>query len=262
MKYTHNVKTKNIKFSNSTLSPSAAQYYNSDLSIWLSVDPLADKYPNLSPYTYCAGNPVRYFDPNGKEKIDAYGKRNSGNNQNKEACSRYKDNTPVIHLWAHGNKGSIQTFNPETNEREFVKKAEDMHNFLCEHSNIYQTNSETNEVSILVLHSCNTGAGENNIAQQISGKLNLLVVAPTDEIWGKTEKDATPQAFSYEVGVNNTYKDENGNKVVGKRGAWNIYYKGIKVDSFDGHTKPNFKDPQKIIEKYEKKYQEIMSANQ
>ena len=37
----------------------SAQYYNSDLSIWLSVDPLSDKYPNLSPYTYCADNPVR-----------------------------------------------------------------------------------------------------------------------------------------------------------------------------------------------------------
>ena len=45
----------------------AARYYNSDLSIWLSVDPLVDKYPNLSPYTYCAGNPVRIFDPNGEE---------------------------------------------------------------------------------------------------------------------------------------------------------------------------------------------------
>ncbi|MBP5709854.1 MAG: hypothetical protein J6W84_02630, partial [Bacteroidales bacterium] len=44
----------------STLHTSpAARYYNSDLSIWLSVDPLSDKYPNLSPYVYCANNPVR-----------------------------------------------------------------------------------------------------------------------------------------------------------------------------------------------------------
>ena len=45
--------------------PPAARYYNSDLSIWLSVDPLSDKYPNLSPYTYCADNPVRLVDPDG-----------------------------------------------------------------------------------------------------------------------------------------------------------------------------------------------------
>ena len=54
---------------------SAAQYYpsaplrnrNSSLSIWLSVDPLVGKYPNLSPYTYCAGNPVSLVDEDGKE---------------------------------------------------------------------------------------------------------------------------------------------------------------------------------------------------
>ena len=34
---------------------------------WLSVDPLADKYPSLSPYAYCAWNPVRLVDPDGEE---------------------------------------------------------------------------------------------------------------------------------------------------------------------------------------------------
>jgi RHS repeat-associated protein len=44
-----------------------ARYYSSDLSIWLSVDPMSDKYPSLSPYTYCADNPVKLVDPNGEE---------------------------------------------------------------------------------------------------------------------------------------------------------------------------------------------------
>ena len=47
-----------------------ARYYNSDLSIWLSVDPLADKYPSLSPYAYCANNPVKLVDPDGEEIIE------------------------------------------------------------------------------------------------------------------------------------------------------------------------------------------------
>ena len=43
-----------------------ARYYDSDLMTgWLSVDPLADKYPSLSPYAYCALNPIRVIDPNG-----------------------------------------------------------------------------------------------------------------------------------------------------------------------------------------------------
>ncbi len=37
------------------------------LTGWLSVDPMADKYPSLSPYNYCAWNPVKLVDPDGKE---------------------------------------------------------------------------------------------------------------------------------------------------------------------------------------------------
>lgn len=42
-----------------------ARYYNSDLSLWLSVDPMSDKYPGLSPYNYCAWNPMKIVDPDG-----------------------------------------------------------------------------------------------------------------------------------------------------------------------------------------------------
>ncbi|MDY0216955.1 MAG: RHS repeat-associated core domain-containing protein [Bacteroidales bacterium] len=49
-----------------------ARYYTPEIGIWLSVDPLSDKYPSLSPYAYCAGNPVKYIDPNGMEIGDYY----------------------------------------------------------------------------------------------------------------------------------------------------------------------------------------------
>ena len=44
-----------------------ARYYWSEvLTSWLSVDPMADKYPNISPYAYCAWNPVKLVDPDGR----------------------------------------------------------------------------------------------------------------------------------------------------------------------------------------------------
>jgi RHS repeat-associated protein len=49
------------------LSYFGSRYYSSDLSIWLSVDPMCDKYASLSPYVYCANNPVKLVDPNGEE---------------------------------------------------------------------------------------------------------------------------------------------------------------------------------------------------
>lgn len=38
-----------------------------DILKWLSVDPLSDKYPSISPYAYCNWNPVKFVDPDGKD---------------------------------------------------------------------------------------------------------------------------------------------------------------------------------------------------
>ena len=47
-----------------------ARYMDHELmTMWLSVDPMADKYPGISPYAYCAWNPVKLVDPDGEEAI-------------------------------------------------------------------------------------------------------------------------------------------------------------------------------------------------
>ena len=64
--YTFSAKERD---SETGLSYFGARYYTSDLSIWLSVDPMAAKYPSLSPYNYCANNPIKLVDPNGEFPI-------------------------------------------------------------------------------------------------------------------------------------------------------------------------------------------------
>ena len=54
---------------------------------WLSVDPMADKYPGISPYAYCAWNPVKLVDPNGEEIYYTEGK--SGFVYKKNAEGKY-----------------------------------------------------------------------------------------------------------------------------------------------------------------------------
>ena len=68
-RYTFSAKEKD---SETGLSYFGSRYYSSDLSIWLSVDPMSDKYPSFSPYTYCANNPVKLVDPNGEENMYAF----------------------------------------------------------------------------------------------------------------------------------------------------------------------------------------------
>ena len=48
-----------------------ARYYASSLPLWLSVDPLADKYPYISPYAYCNWNPIGNIDPDGRDWYEA-----------------------------------------------------------------------------------------------------------------------------------------------------------------------------------------------
>lgn len=44
-----------------------ARMYDPSVMIWTSMDPLAEKYPDISPYAYCLNNPVRYTDTDGRE---------------------------------------------------------------------------------------------------------------------------------------------------------------------------------------------------
>ena len=46
-----------------------ARLYNPRTALWLSQDPMAEKYYPFTPYLYCAANPVNVVDPEGKEII-------------------------------------------------------------------------------------------------------------------------------------------------------------------------------------------------
>ncbi len=50
-----------------------ARYYDPKSSIWISVDPLAEKYTSISPYAYVANNPINAIDPDGRDIIPVHG---------------------------------------------------------------------------------------------------------------------------------------------------------------------------------------------
>ena len=43
-----------------------ARMYDPALGIWLSVDPLSEKFPFISPFAFCLNNPLKYIDPDGR----------------------------------------------------------------------------------------------------------------------------------------------------------------------------------------------------
>ena len=46
-----------------------ARYYDPRLSLWISTDPLQEKYPHINSYCYTANNPILFVDPDGKAII-------------------------------------------------------------------------------------------------------------------------------------------------------------------------------------------------
>ena len=114
--YTFSAKEKDLE---TGLSYFGARYYSSDLSIWLSVDPMSDKYPSLSPYVYCADNPVKLVDPNGEdifpdksflgttyEKVHNYLLKN--NKSYSKACKPFVS-SKSFNLYLNCNAASIPT---------------------------------------------------------------------------------------------------------------------------------------------------------
>ncbi|MFB9057042.1 RHS repeat-associated core domain-containing protein [Mariniflexile ostreae] len=51
------------------LSYYGARYLDMKTSLWLSVGPLAEKYPGVSPYVYTFNNPINFIDPDGRDGI-------------------------------------------------------------------------------------------------------------------------------------------------------------------------------------------------
>ena len=78
-----------------------ARYFWSALGHWLSVDPLADKYPGISPYAYCGWNPVNRIDPNGMDTLHFDAKGNY--------THRVQSEGPHVGLW-HKSNNSTREF--------------------------------------------------------------------------------------------------------------------------------------------------------
>ena len=64
-----------------------ARYYDPEVSLWLTVDPIANEFPDLSPFNFVENNPIILIDPDGKAPI------------------RYSDHNPTIEGLVQLNTG-------------------------------------------------------------------------------------------------------------------------------------------------------------
>ncbi len=224
-----------------------ARYYDPRLSVWMSVDPLAEKYPNVSSYVYVENNPIVYIDPDGREKIIAL---NSNSNRNIlliAAANKYPENDGVIHIWAHGSSSGIEV--NANNGNVFINTPSQLNSFLLNESDVWKDRDD-GSFSVIVLHSCETGKHPNSFAEEMSKSeyfKNVLIVAPNEAIAVSHQTNEEIGVFTYTTqdvsGKTKTIKD--------KKGSWLFYLNGKNVNSMDGEAKPVFKNLYQLNKKYD-----------
>ena len=107
-----------------------ARYIDHELmTMWLSVDPLADKYPGISPYAYCAWNPVKLVDPDGRDFDPTMEKYAS---QVELCCDKIIKNLSERESLTDEQKGRLSEL--RSTKEEIQKMREDNSTYYCAQS--------------------------------------------------------------------------------------------------------------------------------
>jgi hypothetical protein len=125
---------------------------------WLSLDPLAQKFPSASPYVGMGNNPIYFVDPDGREKIVVVGNQGSSPNSDK------KD----------GKKNSVYTYKNGT--RHFLQAGIDQ-------SRIYKKMND-NEMVTMIIYKGQYEENELNLYSEAAKKdgINFKVISDNEDI--------------------------------------------------------------------------------
>ena len=248
-----------------------ARYLDPTGTRWLSVDPLFEKYVGMTPYGYCAGNPVKLVDVDGQEIYLSFDRskklRDTNLKQWKTNNGLYHDlgNLPdhedIFFIGAHGNPNSI-----ELQDGTRIKSAFDFEKYFFNtpEENLYKRNSMEGKQTVIVLYSCSTGKGDNSIGQQLSSDLGTLVFAPSEKVQVRSTSDiqVLDDGLFFDTG-----------------GSWNVFYKGELMEQINGYDNRCFfdmfgqdavqlkdflkgKTAEDLLKHYEKLYQEKHGKNE
>ena len=220
-----------------------ARYLDPTGTRWLSVDPLFEKYVGMTPYGYCAGNPVKYLDSDGNEILINFNipdlKKSISTQEEAKQFDRdlkerklnlgltayannFSDNNDVIILFAHGIQNKERTKGVGMVINGIGKGTKGVKQYLEKNSTLYNKNQKDGVKSVVLLFSCGTGKGEGSIAEKLSKEMGVIVIAPTEVINIENNKKV-PEV--YEEGF-----------IFNTGGQWNIYYDGKVVDQMEGYS--------------------------
>ena len=224
------------------LSYFGSRYYSSDLSIWLSVDPVSDKYPSLSPYVYCADNPVKLVDPNGEEIGEPPLKRivNLGFQSKTFQKLFRKSGLTIENMSDIISFGNQSIMNPYTKKITLRDANSDMGNVIA------LTHEMTNRIHAKKL--------KNNMESVRKGDISYETFADNAI---RIESEGVANQIIVASELNYSFPDDNGGMndlkaqykegTIRRREMLNVIQEGDFQDEFGGDTKKDYYEQGKKI---------------
>lgn len=191
-----------------------------------------DDYPSISPYAYCAWNPVNLIDPNGMDTIFSFATNTQNNKQNEDNKNiltfvrNEGDISGVTSVAMHGSKSGQFIYASDASGESEIRLDPDFFLECINQSSVYFAPDYNNNVAVgkkpmFIFYSCYTGDGQKSFAEQVSAKTNGIVIAPSGRLFVST--------------FGSCYiEDSNG----GHTGVWNVFNNGKMVATFPGSQLP------------------------
>ena len=225
-----------------------ARFYDYRKGFWNSVDPLADKHPNVTPYLYCNGNPVMLVDPDGRDTLFF--------NDNGDFTHRVSSDGAHIGVWNKNDESITFGFQNQSDaDRFFVPATPDYYDAICERKGI-----DESVLTRLIFYSANGVSDKilQSLPKEKMGLLKTLVYVINESRDGKLDYNASnhalPQDAIYLVeGIDEAQNNYNfGNFLWGKSmNLLNLPYHitlfGANLDNLLHHGTLDSKDDQKSI---------------
>jgi RHS repeat-associated protein len=192
-----------------------ARHMTPDAGRFTTIDPMAEKYYSISPYAYCANNPINSYDADGKEVINQFDQKTaSGQEATEIFINKINDLKNSIIIFAHGVRGA----NGLSSSDGIISAPYDFETFLENNSETWNNRFVNGDDITIVLFSCGTGS-EGKFAQALSmdeSFHNIKIIAPGDDI--------------------TIYK--NGTSSIDDNNTWVEYTNGVVSNKYNGNLLP------------------------
>ena len=202
-------------------SDNTARRLDNILGRFTAIDPLAEKFPDISPYASRANSPFHFIDPDGKETYAYFSPKDM---KDFNTAIRVTPKNNDVNIYAHGNKDGkhIHIYNASKSKVEKMDKDGIKRILIPLISKAKETSKKTVTV---ILNSCYSGNGESSIGQQLSSDLkDVTIIAPNGPLGIGIQGGVFPLKTNVKILKNN-------------KSNWNVFRGGKLIGTLPSNGK-------------------------